>query len=143
MNKQEYQDLIEVVKVDKQHIINYLKAYNLKIVGKISMLFSEDLENPQCKNLWDLKVEPAIVKTEFKIQNPDQIQREQLHKLFEDLLNKIVVRGWPDNPEIPYEYTTPILKSCTHYQSIDFKVYWWLEADFFSLIQQPGTILSN
>lgn len=123
MNKQEYQDLIEVVKVDKAHIINYLKAYNLKISGKISMLYSEDLENPQYKDLWKLKVEPSVVKTEFKIQNPDQIQKEKLHKLFEDLLNKIVVREWPDNPMNPCEYTTPILKSCTHYQSIDFKVY--------------------
>ena len=94
MNKQEYQDLIEVVKVDKQHIINYLKAYNLKISGKISMVFSENLDNPQYKDLWKLKVEPTVVKTEFKIQNPDQIQRKKLHKLFEDLLNKIVVRGW-------------------------------------------------
>jgi hypothetical protein len=123
MNKQEYQDLIEVVKVDKQHIINYLKAYNLKISGKISILFSGDLENPQYKQLWELGVEPAIVKTEFKIQNPDQIQREQLHKLFEDLLNKICNRAWPDNPVNPYEYATPILKSCIHFRSIDFSIY--------------------
>ena len=49
---QENQDLRDLIEGDRLNIINFLKAFNLKVKGnQITILFSENLEKPRYKQL--------------------------------------------------------------------------------------------
>lgn len=59
-----------MIATDKIHVVKFLKAHNLKVKdNRISMLFSDSVENPVYKNLWDLEFEPVLVKIEFELFN--------------------------------------------------------------------------
>ena len=118
MNKVK-QELKELIATDKVYVINFLKAYNLKVKdNKVSMLFSDSVDNPIYKNLWDLEFEPVLVKVEFELLNLPENQGELQGKL-KILINKISERDFPENPDNTYEYLTPIeINNC---QSIEIK----------------------
>ena len=74
----ENKDLIDLIKGDKQHIIKFLKAFNLNTMGnQITIHFIEDLKNPQYLNLWEIE-EPSVVKVEFTISNIKSEQSKEL-----------------------------------------------------------------
>jgi hypothetical protein len=67
---QEKQDLRDINEGDRQHIIAFLMTFNLKVKGnQVSILFSENLEKPEFKDLWESESEPEVVKVEFIISN--------------------------------------------------------------------------
>lgn len=104
MNKTEKKESKELIAQDKVHVINFLRAYNLKVKGnRISMLFSDSFENPVYKNLWNLEFEPALVKVEFEILNLPN-KRGEPQEILQILLNKIVERDFPENPDNISEY---------------------------------------
>ena len=104
MNNSEKQEIKELIAQDKIHVINFLKAHNLKVKDNmVVMLFSENVEEPAFKNLWDLEFEPAMVKVEFEILNLPDKQGELLETL-QILINKIAERDFPENPDNISEY---------------------------------------
>ncbi len=119
---QENKDLRELVEGDKQHIINFLKAFDLNTKGnQISILFSEDLEKPDYLQLWQIDGEPGVVKVEFSISNIKSKLPKKLRGILDLLFNKIVRRDFPDTTGTPYEIRNDIIDSCTHYNSIKIK----------------------
>ena len=104
MNEQERRDLVELVEIDKQHIIQYLQYHNLKVKdNKVTMLFSDGevdestIDQQIFVNLSELEYEVSIVKAEFIIQELREAH-SNIKELMESLINQITTRGWHDNP---------------------------------------------
>ena len=119
MDNNEKQDLKELVAQDKIHVINFLKAHNLKVKdSKVSMLFSDTVENPVYKNLWLLNFEPALVKVEFELLNLPVLQGI-LQGILKILINKIVNRDLPITSDIAYEFLQQTQDN--YYEQIEIK----------------------
>jgi hypothetical protein len=98
MDKLEIQELKTLVSIDKQHVINFLKACNIKVkYNKVRMVFSDRVEKP-FKELWELKLEPQVVKVEFTIHNTEQSQKEKLQSILQILIYKICNSDFQGNP---------------------------------------------
>jgi hypothetical protein len=102
MNSVEKQELQELVQHDCKQAINFLESHNLKLKGEISLLFSDGevdgstINQQSFINLWELQYEPSLIKVEFIIERPKELN-SNIKVLMESLLNKIVNKGWPDN----------------------------------------------
>jgi hypothetical protein len=103
MNEQDKKELMEVVDQDKQHIINYLLTFNLKVKNnEVSLLFSDGevdestMDQQSFVNLWKLQYEPSLVRVEFIIQRARELN-SNIKDLLESLLNKIVNKGHTNN----------------------------------------------
>lgn len=119
---QENQDLRDLIEGDRLNIINFLKAFNLKVKGnQITILFSENLEKPRYKQLWEVDGEPSVVKVEFTLNNIKSKTPRELRQILQLLIDKIVRRDFPNTTGTSYEIHNDIIDSCTHYYSIKIK----------------------
>jgi len=119
-------DLVELVKEDKQHIINFLQAHNFKVKNnQVTLLFSDGevdeskLDQLEFQNLWELEYEPSLVRVEFIIESPKELH-SNIPGMLELLIDKITTRRWPVIPFDPIEYTKELDNCCPHFKSINF-----------------------
>jgi hypothetical protein len=128
MDQSEIQDLRELVKIDKEHIINFMQAHGFKVIGNVKLqYFSDtdtDLIDPKVddivfRNLWQLDLEPELVFAEFKIAFPDKLNKKEFTMTLLDLTNKISHRAWPDNPNEIRGYLKEFPSNCPHWQRIE------------------------
>ena len=121
MSGQEKLDLIQLVESDKKNCLAFLKANNIKVKNKISMLFSDGdvdeskLDQLSFTNLWELQYEPTLVRVEFVIERPKEEHRDITGTL-EILLDKIVERSW--HVETGESLDTSTI--CPHFKLIKF-----------------------
>jgi hypothetical protein len=119
MNKQEKQELMDLVEQDCRQVIKFLQANNLKVKNKVEMLFSDGevdestIEQQTFVNLWELQYEPSLVKVKFFIERLKEKHRDITGTL-ELLLDKIVERAWPVDPNKILDTST----ICPHFKSI-------------------------
>ena len=118
MDDQEKLDLMELVESDKHHIVQFLSAHNIRVKGGEVNLFYSEGEGEPYLNLWELEVEPHLVRAEFFIERLLEVHRD-ITGIFDLLIDKITTRGWPDNPYEPLDYSKAIENVCPHIKKID------------------------
>jgi hypothetical protein len=119
MSGQEKLDLMQLVESDKKNCLAFLKANNIRLNNKISMLFSDGdvdeskMDQLSFTNLWELQLEPSLVKVEFVIKRPKE-EHSNITETLEILLDKIVERAWHVFPGESLDTST----TCPHFKSI-------------------------
>jgi hypothetical protein len=119
MSYQEKLDLMQLVESDKNHIVQFLLAHNIKVKNKITMLFSDGdvdenrMDQLSFTNLWELQYEPILVRVEFILESPKK-EHSNFPGILQVLLDKIVDRDFPVNPN----NTLDTSNTCPHFKSI-------------------------
>jgi hypothetical protein len=131
MKKSEIRELKKVVRVDKSHIKEFLKVHKFDLHNnRVSYLFKEadlQMEDSQSiiqfnfRNLWEVE-EPEKVRVEFTIVMKSRNQMERWLDIQDNLTNKVVGRGWPDNPVNPQDYLTDCSDVCEHHREVSLNV---------------------
>ncbi len=133
MNEQERRDLVELVEIDKQHIIQFLRHHNLVVKHNIvELLYSvgsiDSIESnlksileykKKFNNLWELEEwEPHIVWFSFTLQDTKKSNVE-LNGIMKILLNKITTREGLQLPTTNLGNSNDTPTTCPHFQSIN------------------------
>jgi len=113
MDDQEKLDLMELVEFDKLHIVQFLLAHNIRVKGGEVNLFYSEGEGEPYLNLWELQVEPHLVRAEFVIERIKE-EHWDITGVLEILLDKIVDRDFPVEPDKSLGTST----TCPHFKSI-------------------------
>ena len=131
MEKSEIRELQKVVRVDKSHIKEFLKVHKFDLHNnRVSYLFKEaDMTFPDSesiiqfnfRNLWEVE-EPEKVKVEFTIVMKSKKVLDKWLEIQDNLINKIVDRAWPDNPNNPQDYLTDCKNVCEHHWEVSLNI---------------------
>jgi hypothetical protein len=124
MSEQDRLDLMQLVESDKRNCLAFLKANNIKVKNKITMLFSDGdvdenridenrIDQLSFTNLWELQYEPSLIKVEFVIDSPKEL-KSNIKGIQEILLDKIVERSYHVDPDESLD----TLNTCPHFKSI-------------------------
>lgn len=118
-------DLKELVVQDKNHIINFLLAHNLKVKNnQVTLLFSDGevdgstIDKQSFVDLWKLQYEPSLVKVEFIIEKPKELN-SNITGILRQLLIRICSRRWPVDSYEPLDYSKSIEDEYNCYQKIE------------------------
>lgn len=127
MEKSDIKELKNISKIDKRHIIQFMDAYGFKVKGKVKLYFysgfDTDLIEPKVddlrfKNLWQLTFEPELVFTQFSIEFPTKLDRNEFVWVLQNLTNKISHRAWPTESYENTGYLDEFTSVCPHFQRI-------------------------